>query len=289
MFTISIIFFKKFNKIISLLGIQNEYEFHNFIKKLLNQNPNITLLKMPIIMIKCNDKDKFFHKIIKEFNLTKNEFYNKLIEDYGFNKITAVSTINYDYYKYLQISNEYLSQQKDIKIDNESLIKIKRMINDWFKNANFFKKCEYENFLKENQLKDDYKNINFLEKLGFYLYDNKYICANDFNITNEIKNIIKSKGIYKNELSMYYNQKRSLQSCLQNLFKFLNVIQIKDEYVVSYEYFETKSNIKLEKFITELNNYLIKQDEKEYFLLNNLLKQINFFFVITIATLRIII
>ncbi|WP_406602706.1 hypothetical protein ACJA29_00660 [Metamycoplasma sualvi] len=269
-------FFNKYKNFMKVLNIYNEYELHNFLKKSITNNENIIFLKMPIIMIKCNNKDLFFSELIQKNKLTKNVFYKILEEDYGFKSNVAISTINYDYYKFANINTssddwEYSKQIKDLKINE-----FKSLFINKFQNLEYFDISEFESFLVENNFDNKYKNKKLLEELNFTIYKNKYICKNSFNFMENIKKIIQTNGIYKNELSFFYNQNKNLESSLQNIFKFLDVIQIKETVVVSYDYFKNKSNIDLNDFIKKMNEYLsLNLTKEKYFLLDSILDDIN--------------
>ena len=268
-------FFKNNKFLMKNIGIIDEYELHNLLRKIIgNYNGKIVYSRMPDILIDCNDKFEFIDKLIHKLSpIDLDEFVDYVCQNYGHKYNTFKALLSTYFNKYITngkiISNciEFTSEQNEILTkklveDIYSISTLKKLLLDLFA-LNDFKLINNLNMSKLGyKLRGNYIMKNTISNLERYLH-NIILNTNYFEIKEEFKKIGSTffTYLYKfiNELDLYKigNEKYIT-------IKKLNELGIRKDTIKSFIY-------DIEKIIPE-NEYFNLYILKKKFTFNNFIK-----------------
>lgn len=187
------LFFNNNPLLMKKLDIRDEYELHNFCKKVLGKfDESINYSRMPDIFINCDNKLKFIEEQIQELApISIDEFAKYMYKNYGHKMSSLKAYIINNFSHFINIDtlicegqlfddNQYNIMREKLTEDIYSINTIKRMLTDYFD-------------------VDDFKLLNTLNlsKLGYRLRGN-YIMKNTItSLENYLRDIILSSDYYE--------------------------------------------------------------------------------------------
>lgn len=238
------------------IGILNEYELHNFLKKTI-KNDEIIFSRMPTIFFGYKNRRDFYLDILKDLSpINYKEFCNYLSKNYGHKLLNLYSNTQEEIAEFY--SDGILS------IEDKSIPSLKLTIEflDNFKNKIMFTRIEINEIFKNYEIDEKYINSLNLKKIGFNLNKN-YAIKKDTTISKEIQKKIKNIGVYTNEFTKY-SQVDGQDYLMYNTENF-DVIQLEKDKFISIDYFQERTKISKFSILTEIemiekcleNNYEI--------------------------------
>ena len=227
------LFFENNEQLMVDLDIQNEYELHNILKRIVS-NGNITFGRMPDILIGEKDKVEF---LIKEINflspISIDDFAKIMHNEFGHNEKTITAFL----YNYLSefITNNILNTKVD-ELKEKELKEISGKLT-----RNIYSIEEVQEIIKECLHRDGNKYINNLNlnRIG-YKVRQQYIFKSNINSIDEYIR----KGILNN-----------------------------DVYIETQEFISAGSSYKWVLTDLLLKNEIYKIDEHKYITKNGLIKR----------------
>lgn len=260
------LFFKNNVQLMLDLDIQNEYELHNILKRIVAKE-NITFGRMPDILIGENDKVEF---LIKEVNLLSpisvDDFSKIMHNDFGHNEKT-ISAFLYNYLSEF-ITNNILNT----KVEELKEKELKEISGKFTRNIYSIK--EVQEIIEECLHRDGNKYINNLNlnRIGYKVRQQYIFKSGITSIDEYIRN-----GILKNDI---YVENQEFVSAGNSYKWVLFDLLLKNEiYKIDEHKYITKNGlikrgINLETMEKKLDKIKIKFKEGEAFNIY-LLKQLN--------------
>jgi len=190
-------FYENNNQLMDSLDIQNKYELHNILRRIILEDEKIQFGRMPDILIGEKDKSEFLIKLINILSpITVDEFAKVLKENYGHDEKTMYAYV----YNYLGafITNNILNtkveefNEKQLKELDEMLIR------------DIYSISEIEGFVKKivgNTYTQYLNNLNF-NRVGYKVRE-QYIYRISINsVDSFIRNKILDNDIYEENIEL---------------------------------------------------------------------------------------
>lgn len=221
--------FSENRELMDEMDIKNEYELHNYIRKLSSKIPNIKMQKSPAFSKNCDDRKEFFINQMEDFYGHKVEdFVNYISQTFGMKRNTFRAYIDSDLRDFVY-DDHIVNNEIDFK--NDFIDDIKKITSD--------KKLLSEDYVKNLLLSNEYKctpeilkYLN-LKKTGDVYFSNKYN-----GLGGSIKDIIKNDEYYDYENTI--NESEAAKIALTNLRNDFKVFKISDDEMVTIEFLNNK-------------------------------------------------
>ena len=250
-------FFNNNSVLMKNIDIRNEYELHNLLRKIINEEKDkIVFSRMPDIFIECNDKYEFVENLIHELSpISVDEFTEYVYQNYG-HKINTFRALLMTYFnKY--ITNGVLMSECDEFTEEQIIIMKEKLIDD------IYSITTIKELLTELFDVNDFKlinNINML-KIGYKLRGNYIMKSSISSLEGYLRDFISNSDYYDIKPEM----KKIGSTFSSYLYKFiynLDLFKISDEKYITIKKLNelgiTKEDIK--HFIDEINK-VIKDEE----------------------------
>lgn len=199
------VFFNDNTLLMKKLDIRDEYELHNFLRKVLGSyDENIVFSRMPDIYIHCDDKMAFFEEKIQENSpISVDDFCEYIYTNYGHKKSTFKTFLTSNFGHYINIENNVNILTSDCPLFDEnqqqfmknylqediySISTLKMILNDEF-DVNDFRLINSLNFKQLGyKVRGNYIMKSSISNLETYLREN--VSNSDYyNIPSEMKKI----------------------------------------------------------------------------------------------------
>ncbi len=182
-------FVDNYSDLIKELGVYDEYELHNLLKKFVEFNDGVQFLRMPNILINCNNKEEFIYDKINELSpISVNGVADILCDDYGHKKSTMMSYLLSNFEHLIYSGKFYI--EHEFKMENH----IVDLLKEKFK-SDIHMISEVKSVFKEHLGDDSHKYINglVLEKIG-YSIKSGYILSSKYNtIPDYLNDVINNR------------------------------------------------------------------------------------------------
>ncbi len=226
--------FYEYSEYMEELDIRDEYELHNFLKKVIKNPQKIELefLRMPSLKFGKADRDmQVLNLLIELAPVTIDDLAEEYEIRYGVKKETAKGSNFQCIYEYLY-NGEYKIDYKDIP--REDVKKLKEVLKDEIYEIEEIKKIYVREFLYADQTLINSYN---LKRLGYRVYSNIVLDSKYNNLEEYFFNKIKNKKII------------NLETDDIKLIKNMSFYNIINNAKKNYQLFEISEN----KYITPNN------------------------------------
>lgn len=234
----SLYFLSEHSEIFKNININNEYELHNLLRKIID-NPKITFGRMPTINIGAMNEIEFYDKLIHSFGKIKeDDFVEFVYENYGHKPSTLKGCMTQ---KTTAIrENGYLISK--IYLENKEDFIIKQQIKTIF--------STYENdLISYQEIKNIYEknNIDISKLTQYFFSETKYNVHNNWLIKKGTS-IEKLKLDFFVEKEFYIDEfyeytKKTPNILFSKELESLDVIEVQKGYYTNWERFNKKYEI----------------------------------------------
>lgn len=215
-------FINKYPYIKRAYHLENEYELHNLLKKVLH-NTRVVFLRMPHLVIDIKDKKLFFKEMIDKYSpISLKEFIDLVYELTGYQKNSFNAYLQSEFTKYI---NDEIVNSHNIVYKKEQYDKIMPYLKDNIYDIDTFEIIVQNCF---NEVDKEYFNkVNF-DKLG-YKYHINYLFKNTYsNLDYCLEDEILKDDYYKIKTYNHIIMLR-LKVIIQGLESNLDLIKIDDD------------------------------------------------------------
>jgi hypothetical protein len=203
-------FMEKYPYIMNSYQLNDEYELHNLLKKIIDDS-RITFLRMPHLMIDITDKNLFFKGLIEHHSpINLYVFMNMIHENTGYHQSSLLSYLQANFSKY--IYNDIINSKNIMYHDDQRNILVEALKDDFY-SIESFKDIVLKAF---NEIDYEYFNVDNLNTLG-YVYQKDYLYKNNYH---SFEDCLK-RNILKNEEYEVVSYNKTIDDKINDLIKKL--------------------------------------------------------------------
>lgn len=256
--------FNSNKKFMQRINIDNEYQLHNLLRKVIGNNKNVTFSRMPDILIKCNDKIEFIDNLIQEMApISVEEFVDYVYTNYGHKTNTFRSLLLQNFSHY--IDNNYISFDSP-EFTSEQINELSSILTD-----DIYSIQTVKQILTDLYDVDNFKLINNrnMQKIGYRVRGNYIMKVEINNLEGYMRNIILNSDYY-DILPEYRKIGSTFSSYLYNFIYNGDLFKISDDKYITMKKLNTLGIFKedIENFINEVNNQVLVDQYFNLYMLN---------------------